>query len=241
MLAYKASLLRDRSTKTGEARALRARIPGSPTARALLRIFDQDEKTLHHVYRKWQGPHWTLACLALIDYPPGDPAVLPLAQRVSDWLFSRHFLESPLTVTYPGQENRVRHCASMDGNAIWYSVRLGLENERTRALELRQASPRHSVVVPGIAHPGTRPVDIWTRPRLPAGPGRRTPTLPPPIRCPAATATPTGARPVCGRATRWSVWPRWASCADARQGANDNHFPAADSSNDPLTRLILSS
>ena len=48
-----------------------------PAARALLRVFDQDEKTLHHVYRKWQGPHWTLTCLALIDYPPGDAALRP--------------------------------------------------------------------------------------------------------------------------------------------------------------------
>ena len=41
-------------------------------ARALLRVFEQDDKTLHHAYRKWQGPHWTLTCLAMIDYPPGD-------------------------------------------------------------------------------------------------------------------------------------------------------------------------
>ncbi len=54
-------------------------------------------------------------------------------QRVYDWLFSKHFLEPPLTAVYPGQGDRVRHCASMDGNAIWYCVRLGLEDERTRA------------------------------------------------------------------------------------------------------------
>lgn len=134
VLAYKARLLRGGSADAAEARALQARIPGSPSARALLRIFDQDEKTLHHVYRKWQGPHWTLVCLALIDYPPGDATLLPLKQRVYAWLCSRHFLEPPLTAAYPSQENRVRHCASMDGNAIWYSVRLGLEDERTRSL-----------------------------------------------------------------------------------------------------------
>lgn len=44
------------------------------------------------------------------------------------------FLESSLSAIYPGQEDRVRHCASMDGNAIWYSVQLGLEDERTRAV-----------------------------------------------------------------------------------------------------------
>ena len=148
VLAYKAGLLAGMSPESAEARALQARIPGSPSARALLRIFEQDEKTLHHIYRKWQGPHWTLTCLALIDYPPGDAALRPLVHRVYDWLFSRHFLESPLTAIYPGQEDRVRHCASMDGNAIWYSV-------------------------PGITHPGARSVGIRTRPRPPTGLGRR--------------------------------------------------------------------
>ncbi|HSN44614.1 MAG TPA: hypothetical protein VLR88_11245 [Propionibacteriaceae bacterium] len=103
-------------------------------ARALLRIFEQDAKTLHHTYRKWQGPHWTLTCLALIDYPPVDATLRPLVGMVHDWMFSRHFLEPPLTEVHPGQEDRVRHCASMDGNAIWYSVRLGLEESRTRSL-----------------------------------------------------------------------------------------------------------
>ena len=134
VLAYKAGLLAERSSDSAEARAPQARIPGSPTARALLRIFEQDEKTLHHLYRKWQAPHWTLTCLAQIDYPLGDAALRPLVHRVYDWLFSRHFMESPLTAIYPGQEDRVRHCASMDGNAIWYSVRLGLEDERTRGV-----------------------------------------------------------------------------------------------------------
>jgi len=44
VLAYKAGLLAGMSPETREARALRAEIPGSPVARALLRIFDQDEK-----------------------------------------------------------------------------------------------------------------------------------------------------------------------------------------------------
>lgn len=134
VLAYKAALVAGMTPESADARALQARIPGSPAARALLLVFEQDDKTLHHVYRKWQGPHWTLVCLALIDYPRGDEALRPLVRRVHDWLFSRHFMEPPLTVVYPGQEDRVRHCASMDGNAIWYSVRLGLEDERTRSV-----------------------------------------------------------------------------------------------------------
>ena len=132
VLAYKASLGAGMSPESASARALQAEIPRSGTSRALMRVFEQDDKTLRHVYRKWQGPHWTLTCLAMIDYPPGDEALWPLVHLVYDWLLSKHFLEPPLTAIYPGEEDRVRHCASMDGNAIWYSVRLGLEDERTR-------------------------------------------------------------------------------------------------------------
>ena len=132
--AYKASLLAGLDAESAQARALRARISDSPMAKALLRVFEQDAKTLQHTYRKWQGPHWTLTCLAMIDYPPGDERLRPLVTRVHDWLFSKHFLEPPMTAIYPGQADRVRHCASLDGNAIWYSVRLGLEDERTKAV-----------------------------------------------------------------------------------------------------------
>ncbi|WP_344134659.1 hypothetical protein [Pedococcus bigeumensis] len=132
VLAYKASLLAGLDPDSAKARSMRDRVRSSSTARALLKVFEQDAKTLHHTYRKWQGPHWTLTCLATIDYPAGDELLRPLVRRVHDWLFSDHFLEPPLTAVLPSQEDRVRHCASMDGNAIWYSVRLGLEEERTR-------------------------------------------------------------------------------------------------------------
>ncbi len=116
------------------ARALRSRIADAPMSRDLLRVFEQDERTLHHTYRKWQGPHWTLVLLALIDYPPGDERLRPLITRCHDWMFSKHFLEPPLTAILPGQEDCVRHCASMDGNLLWYSVHLGLAENRTPAV-----------------------------------------------------------------------------------------------------------
>lgn len=134
VVAYKANMLIGLEVDSAQARLLRSRIAESAKAAALLRVFEQDAKTLQHTYRKWQGPHWTLTCLAMIDYPPGDERLRPLVTRVHDWLLSRHFLEPPLTVTYPGQGERVRHCASMDGNAIWASVGLGLDDERTRVV-----------------------------------------------------------------------------------------------------------
>ena len=132
VLAYRSSLLTGLDPDSATARSLRERITGSPISRALLRVFEQDAKTLSHTYRKWQGPHWTLTCLAMIDHPAGDERLRPLVRQVHDWLFSTHFLEPPQTAVLAGQEDRVRHCASMDGNAIWYSVRLGLEEDRTR-------------------------------------------------------------------------------------------------------------
>ncbi|SDP36041.1 hypothetical protein SAMN04515671_3878 [Nakamurella panacisegetis] len=134
VVAHRAGQVAGIAPTSAQARAVRARIAGSPMARALLRIFEQDEKTLAHTYRKWQGPHWTLTSLAMIGYPPGDETLLPLVHRVYGWLLSSHFLRPPLTAIYAGEDQRVRHCASMDGNAIRYSVRLGLEGDRTRAL-----------------------------------------------------------------------------------------------------------
>jgi hypothetical protein len=131
VLAYRASLLQAGSPAgTGRLEALRARIPESPMAGALLRGREASEE-IPAQDRKWQGPHWTLTCLALIHYPPGDDSLVPLVRRIDDWLFSKQHLSPPGTAVYPGQEDRVRRCASQEGNAIWYSIRLGLENERT--------------------------------------------------------------------------------------------------------------
>jgi hypothetical protein len=82
--------------------ALRARIPESPIARALLRGREMSEEFLAHAYRKWQGPHWTLMCLAMIDYPPGDDSLRPLMRAVDAWLFSKRQLSPPNTAVYSG-------------------------------------------------------------------------------------------------------------------------------------------
>ncbi|MGM0386023.1 MAG: hypothetical protein ACQERF_08605 [Actinomycetota bacterium] len=134
VLAYKARLLLDLPASSAEAQALREQIASSPRSRALMRVFEQDEKTIHHTYRKWQGPHWSLVSLALIDHPPGDERLRPLVTRCHDWMFSTRFLTPTSTEVVPGQEDRVRHCASMDGNLLWYTVTLGLEEDRTPAV-----------------------------------------------------------------------------------------------------------
>ncbi len=89
-------------------------------------------------YRKWQGPHWTLTSLAQIGFR-GDVALGPLLVQVHRWLTGPAFFRPPSTAVLPGQPDRVRHCASMEGNAIWYSVALGLADETTDDLVVRLA------------------------------------------------------------------------------------------------------
>lgn len=115
-------------------RELRAAIAASPRARALLSGREADGTIRLHGYAKFQGPHWTLVCLALIDYPPGDLGLAPLKRQVDAWLFDRAHERPPWTVRYPEQPDRVRRCASQEGNAIWAALRLGLEDEQTVAL-----------------------------------------------------------------------------------------------------------
>lgn len=117
-----------------EAQAVRVAIAGSPRARALLAHRAADGTIRTNPYKKWQGPHWTLYSLAQIDYPPGDESLRPLCDQVLAWLLSRDHLRPPRTVIIPGQEGRVRRCASQEGNAVWYALRLGLEDERTEEL-----------------------------------------------------------------------------------------------------------
>ena len=106
-------------------------------ARALFRVFEQDAKTLQHTYRKWQGPHWTLAGLAELGYPPGDASLRPVVDQVFDWLLAPRHLKPPSTQVFPGQEDRVRRCASMEGLALWYLHELGLADDRADLLASR--------------------------------------------------------------------------------------------------------
>jgi hypothetical protein len=62
-----------------------------------------------------------------------------LAYRRADGTIGAHpyrkwFPRSPLI---PGQEDRFRRCASQEGTAVWYSIRLGIADERTRELVRR--------------------------------------------------------------------------------------------------------
>jgi len=102
---------------------LRRAIGSSEMAKRLLLALKGER---FNPYRKWQGPHWTLYSLAEIGFPAGDERLLPLRQRVMNWMFAPAFLKPPSTVFFPDQPRRPRRCASMEGNTIWSQLVLGI-------------------------------------------------------------------------------------------------------------------
>jgi hypothetical protein len=135
---YKArTLLLGEPETSSEMIALRASIARSERARRLLSARKADGTMPAHTYQKWQGPHWTLFSLAQIDYPPGDGSLLPMREQVYGWLLEPAHLKFRRSLLIPGQEERFRRCASQEGNAIWYSIRLGIDDARTRELVRR--------------------------------------------------------------------------------------------------------
>ncbi|GAA0961143.1 hypothetical protein [Virgisporangium aurantiacum] len=99
-----------------------------------------------NVYAKWQGAQWALAALADLGYPPGDPALRPLRDRVLDtWLDPSFYVEFEATAKagvyrrrgVPVMRGRYRRCASQQGNALWFLHVLGLADDRCAALAER--------------------------------------------------------------------------------------------------------
>jgi hypothetical protein len=108
-------------------RRLRKSIGSSEMARRLLKGLAGER---FNPYRKWQGPHWTLYCLAEIGYPAEDKRLVPMRQRVMDWMFAPAFAKPPSTAVFPDQPERARRCASMEGNTIWAQLVLGIVDEQ---------------------------------------------------------------------------------------------------------------
>lgn len=138
VIRYKANkLLLGKPEKSPEMILLRQSIRESVMARKLLSHRESDGTIGTHAYRKWQGPHWTLYSLAEIDYPQGDRSLLPLLDQVYKWLLDEKHLKYPQSLLIPGQEDRFRRCASQEGNAIWYSIKLGIDDQKTKSLVQR--------------------------------------------------------------------------------------------------------
>lgn len=116
----------------GEVLEAQSAIPNCLLVHTLLSEQDDTGQIPHHPYAKWRGAHWVLACLADLGYPPGDTALQPLMEQVYAWLLGRQHTQSIKTI-----DGRVRRCASMEGNALYASLCLGLADERSEELAAR--------------------------------------------------------------------------------------------------------
>ena len=115
-----------------QSRILEAEAASSPRVEALISGRQKDDGTAFHPYSKWRGAHWALADLADIGYPPADERLIPLRDHVFKWLFGKTHESRIITVA-----DKVRRCASQEGNALFVSLKLGLVNARTEELAQR--------------------------------------------------------------------------------------------------------
>jgi hypothetical protein len=111
---------------------VQAAIRRSPRVAALLALRDAAGHIPHHPYAKWYGAHWVLAALADIGYPPGDAALIPLREDVLAWLLGEAHRRGIKTI-----EGRTRRCASQEGYAVYYLLKLGLYDARVDELAAR--------------------------------------------------------------------------------------------------------
>lgn len=88
----------------------------------------------HHPYSKWVGAHWVLAILADLGYPAGDQDLIPLREQVYNYFFSgtRENPTHKRRIIY--SRGLVRACASIEGNAIYALLKLGLSDSLTEGL-----------------------------------------------------------------------------------------------------------
>jgi len=104
---------------------LRKEIQGSPRAQALLSERLADGTLPHGAYSKWRGAHWVLTLLADLGYPTGDKSLLAMVDQGRSWALSLNAQDI---------EGRPRRCASQEGNALLYLIRLGVVDGRCDAL-----------------------------------------------------------------------------------------------------------
>ena len=108
------------------ARRARGAIRRSARAKALLDGQEEDGGFGCHPYSKWRGAHWRLLRLADLNYPPGGRGVKRAIEDALPWALSH----KPTVIA-----GRPRRCASQQGAAVFYCVRLGFgEDPRVRTL-----------------------------------------------------------------------------------------------------------
>src|SRR4051812_32153352 len=63
----------------------RQEIPRSPIVRQLLSEMNRNGNIPQPVYNKWRGPHWVMAFLAELGFPPGDESLRRILDRNAKW------------------------------------------------------------------------------------------------------------------------------------------------------------
>ena len=106
--------------------ALRREVAESERVKALLGERGPDGTIPCPPYAKWRGAHWLLSTLADLGYPAGDESLLPLRDQVLGWLGTGR--KAPVI------DGRARWCASIESNAAWSLLTLGLADERVDGL-----------------------------------------------------------------------------------------------------------
>ncbi len=98
----------------------------------LLKDRSSDGTIPFDAYDKWFGAHWVLSILADLGYPAGDKSLKPMLNQCYSWLLSKNHASHIRTI-----DGRVRRCASQEGNCIYYSLALGIADDRTEELAQR--------------------------------------------------------------------------------------------------------
>jgi hypothetical protein len=116
--------------KDVEVSVLHEQVRASARVATLLSERDVTGRIPHHPYRaKWYGAHWVLVALAELRYPTGDESLKPLQDQIMSWLFSADYAR------YMGRVHGLPTLhASIDGNAVWSTLSLGIADERAEPL-----------------------------------------------------------------------------------------------------------
>jgi hypothetical protein len=107
-------------------------LSSSPIIKNLLIDQKEDGRIPYHPYDKWFGAHWVLSILADLGCPTGNEFLKPLLDQCYEWLLSKQHQDSIRIIN-----GRTRRCASQEGNCIYYSMALGLADDRTEELVAR--------------------------------------------------------------------------------------------------------
>ena len=127
-----------------EMRTMAEAVRSSDRVRAMVSLRDADGRISGSAYAKFTGAHWILPILADLGYPAGDTDLVPLRDQVyATWLDPKHTQERVVereSARYKSQpgvpiiDGRARRCASQQGNALWSTLALGIEDGRADEL-----------------------------------------------------------------------------------------------------------